>query len=44
MDDIKENYISSWQLTIAVKVSDIKDDKNYFMEYEKLEGRWRGWN
>ena len=40
----KRKLYQQLSIDYCCQVSDIKDDKNYFMEYEKLEGRWRGWN
>ena len=44
MNYIKEKLYQQLAIDYCCQVSDIKDDKNYFTEYEKLEGRWRGWN
>ena len=39
MDYIKEKLYQQLAIDYCCKISDIKDDKNHFTEYEKLEGR-----
>ena len=39
MDYIKEKLCQQLAIDYCCQVSDIKDDKNHFTEYEKLEGR-----
>ena len=39
MDYIKEKLYQQLAIDYCCQVSDIKDDKNHFTEYEKLEGR-----
>ena len=41
MDYIKEKLYQQLAIDYCCQVSDIKDDKNHFTEYEKLEGRRR---
>lgn len=38
MDYIKEKLYQQLAIDYCCQVSDIKDDKNHFTEYEKLEG------
>ena len=39
MDYIKEKLYQQLAIDYCCQVSDIKDAKNHFTEYEKLEGR-----
>ena len=39
MDYIKEKLYQQLAIDYCCQVSDVKDDKNHFTEYEKLEGR-----
>ena len=39
MDYIKEKLYQQLAIDYCCQVSDIKDDKNHFTEYEKQEGR-----
>ena len=39
MDYIKEKLYQQLAIDYCCQVSDIKDDKNHFTEYEKLKGR-----
>ena len=39
MDYIKEKLYQQLAIDYCCQVSDIKDDKNHFTEYEKLESR-----
>ena len=39
MDYIKEKLYQQLAIDYCCKISDIKDDKNHFMEYKKIEGR-----
>ena len=39
MDYIKEKLYQQLAIDYCCQASDIKDDKNHFTEYEKLEGR-----
>ena len=39
MDYIKEKLYQQLAIDYCCQVSDIKDDKNHFMEYKKIEGR-----
>ena len=41
MDYIKEKLYQQLAIDYCCQVSDIKDDKNHFIEYEKLNGRRR---
>ena len=41
MDYIKEKLYQQLAIDYCCQISDIKDDKNHFMEYKKLEGRRR---
>lgn len=41
MDYIKEKLYQQLAFDYCCQVSDIKDDKNHFTEYEKLNGRRR---
>ena len=39
MDYIKEKLYQQLAIDYCCQISDIKDDKNHFMEYKKIEGR-----
>lgn len=39
IDYIKEKLYNQLAIDYCCQVSDIKDDKNHFTEYKKLEGR-----